>query len=82
MLRPEPIPPNVDPCLGKVLELGADVGIINDGDADRIGIADEHGRFVNQLQVFGLLALYFLEVRGERGPIVKTLSTTSVLEKL
>ena len=82
MVRPEPIPPNVDPCLLKVQEVGADVGIINDGDADRIGIADEHGRFVNQLQVYGLLALYFLEVRGERGPIVKTLSTTSVLEKL
>jgi phosphomannomutase len=82
MIRPEPIPPNIDPCLAKVLEVGADVAIINDGDADRIGIADEHGRFVNQLQVYGLLALYFLEVRGERGPIVKTLSTTSVLDKL
>jgi phosphomannomutase len=34
------------------------------------------------LQVYGLLALYLLEVRGWRGPIVKTLSTTSVLEKL
>jgi len=82
MARPEPIPPNVNPCLEKVKEVGADVAIINDGDADRIGVADEHGRFVNQLQVYGLLALYFLEVRGERGPIVKTLSTTSVLEKL
>jgi len=58
------------------------VGIINDGDADRVGIGDEHGRFVNQLQVYALLAMYFLEVRGERGPIVKTLSTTSMLEKL
>ncbi len=82
MVRPEPIPPNVDPCLATVVELGADVAIINDGDADRIGIGDEHGRFVNQLQVYGLLALYLLEVRGWRGPIVKTLSTTSVLEKL
>ena len=82
MLRPEPIPPNVDACLAKVVELGADVAIINDGDADRIGVGDECGRFVNQLQVFGLLALYLLEVRGERGPIVKTLSTTSVLERL
>lgn len=82
MIRPEPIPPNIDACLRKVQEVGADVAIINDGDADRIGIADEQGRFVNQLQVYGLLALYFLEVRGERGPIVKTLSTTSVLNKL
>jgi phosphomannomutase len=82
MIRPEPIPPNIDACLSKVRELGADVGIITDGDADRIGVADEHGRFINQLQVYGLLALYLLEVRGWRGPIVKTLSTTSVLEKL
>jgi len=82
MVRPEPIPPNVDAGLAKIVEVGADVGIINDGDADRVGIGDEHGRFVNQLQVYALLAMYFLEVRGERGPIVKTLSTTSMLEKL
>jgi phosphomannomutase len=82
MIRPEPIPPNVDVGLAKVREIGADVAIINDGDADRVGIGDEHGNFVNQLQVYALLAMYFLEVRGERGPIVKTLSTTSMLEKL
>ena len=82
MVRPEPIPPNVDPGLAKIVEVGADVGIINDGDADRVGIGDEHGQFVNQLQVYALLAMYFLEVRGDRGPIVKTLSTTSMLEKL
>lgn len=82
MVRPEPIPPNVDAGLAKIVEVGADVGIINDGDADRVGIGDEHGQFVNQLQVYALLAMYFLEVRGERGPIVKTLSTTSMLEKL
>ncbi len=82
MSRPEPIPPNVDVGLAKVREIGADVAIINDGDADRVGIGDEHGNFVNQLQVYALLAMYFLEVRGERGPIVKTLSTTSMLEKL
>ncbi len=82
MNRPEPIPPNVDVALAKVREVGADVALINDGDADRVGVGDEHGVFVNQLQVYALLAMYFLEVRGERGPIVKTLSTTSMLEKL
>lgn len=82
MARPEPIPPNVDTGLAKVQEIGADVAIINDGDADRVGIGDEHGNFINQLQVYALLGMYFLEVRGERGPIVKTLSTTSMLEKL
>jgi alpha-D-glucose phosphate-specific phosphoglucomutase len=82
MSRPEPIPPNVDVGLAKLQEIGADVAIINDGDADRLGIGDEHGNFINQLQVYALLAMYLLEVRGERGPIVKTLSTTSMLEKL
>jgi alpha-D-glucose phosphate-specific phosphoglucomutase len=82
MSRPEPIPPNVDVGLAQVQEIGADVAIMNDGDADRVGIGDEHGQFVNQLQVFALLAMYLLEVRGERGAIVKTLSTTSMLEKL
>jgi len=82
MTRPEPIPPNVDVGLRKTVELGADVCLIMDGDADRMGIGDEHGTFINQLQVYALLAYYLLEVRGERGPIVKTLSTTSMLEKL
>jgi len=64
MIRPEPIPPNIEACQEKVREIGADVGIVNDGDADRIGIVDEKGGFLNQLQVYGLLALYLLEVRG------------------
>jgi len=56
--------------------------IITDGDADRLGIGDENGVFVDQLRVFALLAYYLLEVLGERGPIVKTLSTTNMLKKL
>jgi alpha-D-glucose phosphate-specific phosphoglucomutase len=82
MKRPEPIPPNVDVGLRETIARGADVLLITDGDADRMGIGDEHGIFLNQLQVYALLALYYLEVRGERGPIVKTLSSTSMLNKL
>jgi phosphomannomutase len=82
MKRPEPIPPNIDVGLQRSLDDNVDVLLITDGDADRVGLGDEHGNFVNQLRVFGLLAYYMLEVRGERGPIVKTLSTTSMLEKL
>ena len=82
MGRPEPIPPNIDVGLKAVKEHQADALLITDGDADRVGLGDEHGQFVNQLRVYGLLAYYFLEVRGERGPIVKTLSTTSMLDKL
>ncbi len=82
MVRPEPIPPNIDVALTKTVEVGADVLLILDGDADRMGIGDEHGVFVNQLQVYALLAYYMLEIQRQRGPIVKTLSTTSMLERL
>ena len=82
MKRPEPIPPNVDAGLHAIRPNGADVLLITDGDADRVGLGDEQGRFIDQLRAFGLLAYYMLEIRGERGPIVKTLSTTSMLDKL
>jgi phosphomannomutase len=82
MKRPEPIPPNIDTALEKTVELGVDVCLIMDGDADRMGIGDENGQFINQLQVYALLAYYLLEIRGKRKPIVKTVSTTSMLERL
>jgi phosphomannomutase len=82
MTRPEPIPPNVDAGLKATLEKNADVLIITDGDGDRVGLGDERGIFVDQLRVYALLAYYLLEVRGFRGPIVKTLSTTTMLNKL
>jgi len=82
MERPEPIEPNINVGLAEVVKRKADVLLINDGDADRFGLGDEKGNFINQLQVFGLLAYYLLEVRGQRGPIVKTLSTTTMLNKL
>jgi len=82
MKRPEPIQPNIDVGLAATLQNRADVLLITDGDADRLGVGDENGRFVNQLRVYGLLAYYLLEVRGLRGPIVKTLSTTTMLNKL
>lgn len=82
MFRPEPIPPNVNVGLKKTTEIGADVLLINDGDADRVGYGDENGTFINQLQAYALLAYYLLEIRGDRGPIVKTLSTTNMLIKL
>jgi phosphomannomutase len=81
-LRPEPIMPNLDGLSNAVIQQKANVGLANDGDADRMGIIDEKGGFINQLQVFALLCLYLLEVRGERGPIIKTLTTTSMAWRL
>jgi phosphomannomutase len=82
MKRPEPIPPNINVGLKATVDNHADILLITDGDADRCGIGDENGEFINQLRVFALLAYYLLEIRGERGTIVKTLSTTTMLNKL
>ena len=82
MSRPEPIPPNINVGLKTTAEMDADVCIITDGDADRLGLGDEQGVFINQLQSYALLTYYLLEIRGQRGPIVKTLSTTTMLNKL
>jgi phosphomannomutase len=82
MKRPEPIPPNINVGLQAALTNHAEVLLVTDGDADRLGVGDENGQFVNQLRVYGLLAYYLLEVRGLRGAIVKTLSTTGMLNKL
>jgi len=81
-INPEPIAKNLTKLSEMIQQQKADVGIANDGDADRIGIVDENGIFLNQLQVFALLVLYFLEVRGERGAIVKTLSDTVMIDRL
>jgi len=82
MKQPEPIEGNLAKLSATVKQQGADVGLATDGDADRIGIIDENGEFLTQLQVFALLCLYLLEVCGERGPIVKTITTTSMLYRL
>ena len=81
-IQPEPIAANLAKLSATVVNQGADVGLATDGDADRIGIIDEKGRFLTPLQVFALLSLYLLELRGERGAIVKTITTTSMLYRL
>lgn len=81
-IQPEPIARHLTKLSTLVRESTADVGLATDGDADRIGVVDEKGNPLTPLQIFALLALYLLEVRGERGPIVKTLTTSSMLYKL
>ena len=82
MDNPEPIARNLAALAAGIAQRQAQVGLATDGDADRIGLMDEHGEFINQLQVYGLLLLYLLEVRGKRGPIVKTVTTTAMAHKL
>ena len=82
ILQPEPIAVNLTKLAATVREQKANAGLATDGDADRMGVVDEKGTFLTQLQVFALLCLYLLEIRGERGPLVKTLTTTSMLYRL
>jgi alpha-D-glucose phosphate-specific phosphoglucomutase len=86
---PEPIGRNLDaltklmrPASGTTGGTPYDVGLATDGDADRLGVMDENGTFVTQLQVFALLTYYFLAVRGERGPIVRSITTSRMVDRL
>lgn len=81
-IQPEPIARNLTGLSRLVVEQKAAVGLATDGDADRIGIIDEKGQFLTQHQVFALLCLYLLEVRGQRGAIVKTVTSTTMLSRL
>lgn len=80
-IQPEPISRNLK-RLEAAVRRTAEVGLATDGDADRLGVVDENGLFVTQLQVYALLALYLLEVRGMRGPLIKTITTTSMIYRL
>jgi phosphomannomutase len=81
-VNPEPIRPNVDEALSRVVAEGHDLGLFLDGDADRAGAGDERGVFIHQLQVMGLLMYYLLEHRGMRGPVVSTINETAMVERL
>ena len=61
---------NVEPLMQLVKEKGADVGVIYDGDADRVMFVDEKGQFVPPDLVVALMARYFCDRRGFRNPRV------------
>lgn len=81
-IRPEPITPNLARLRSRVPAAGALMGIATDGDADRLGIVDEQGRFMTQHQVFALLCHYLLAVRQERGHIIRSVTTTEMISLL
>ncbi|MBS4208204.1 phosphoglucomutase/phosphomannomutase family protein [Bacillus sp. FJAT-50079] len=82
MERPEPIHPNIDEGMKRLLEEKGDILFINDGDADRQGIGDENGEYIDQLRVASLLTYYMLEYKNERGAIIKTVNMSSMLDRL
>jgi alpha-D-glucose phosphate-specific phosphoglucomutase len=80
--QPEPVAANLAKLSDTVTRKKASVGLATDGDADRLGIVAENGAFISTLHLFALLCLYLLETRGQRGPIVKTVTMTSMVYRL
>ena len=79
MHNPEPLEHNLVPLRDAVLHTQALVGVAMDGDADRVGAIDATGEYLTSLQVYALLVYYFLEVRGLRGPIIKSLTLSNMI---
>ena len=81
-VAPEPIADRLQDLSDTVANSDCDVGLANDGDADRIGMVDENGDFVSSHRILSLLVKYLHEERGLSGDIVKTFSTTHMLDKM
>jgi phosphomannomutase len=58
------------------------LGLALDGDGDRIGAMDERGNFVDPHKIMALALKYLVEVRGLSGPVVRTVSTTRMVDRL
>ncbi len=82
MGQPEPVEANLARLSALVRDQGADAGVALDGDADRLGLVDENGRYLSTLEGFSLLAHHLLERRGERGAIVSTITMSSMVDRL
>ena len=81
-LQPEPIGDNLNELVEAVIAGKYQVGIAVDGDADRVTAIDATGRFISSHMVFALLLKHLIEVRGWTGNVVKTVSTTSMIDRL
>ena len=82
MRQPEPIEPNLGPSIEAARAGQFDVVLANDGDADRLGVLDENGTFIDTLSTFSLLCLHQMDGKGLRGPIVRSLTQSAMVDKL
>jgi len=82
MAQPEPLAHNLKPLMNEVADRTADVGLANDGDADRLGVIDDDGHFITTLQTYALLCMHQLDTLGRRGPIVRSITMTGMIDKL
>ncbi len=79
---PSPTAKTLDKLKAMVVDEGYDIGIATDGDADRLGIIDEHGNYIHPNRVLELLYYYFLKYKGLRGDCVRNIATTCVLDRI
>ena len=69
-IHPDPVEPWADECESLVASTGACMGLLNDGDADQVGLVDEHGRFVEPQKVMALMLMHLCANRGLSGRVV------------
>jgi phosphomannomutase len=81
-VHPEPIAHYLGALAGAVSTHMGDFGLALDGDADRIGAMDERCNFVDPHKIMALALRYLVEKRGWRGPVVRTVSTTRMIDRL
>jgi alpha-D-glucose phosphate-specific phosphoglucomutase len=81
-IHPEPIARYLNALVAAISAHHADVGLATDGDADRIGAVDAQGNFVDPHHIFALALRYLVEKRGWKGTVVKTVSTTMMVDRL
>src|SRR5690606_16250356 len=79
---PSPTKETLGKLRDMVREGNYDIGIGTDGDADRLGIIDEEGTYVTSNDIMSLLYYYLLKYKGWRGPVVRNISTTHLLDKI
>lgn len=70
---------NVVPLENLVVEKKADVGVIYDGDADRVMFVDEKGHFISPDLMIALLGLYFFDERGEKGIVLQDIRSSKAV---
>lgn len=65
-----------------VTEMNCDLGIATDGDADRLGVIDDRGHYLTANEILMLLYYYLMEYKGWRGPAVRNVATTHMLDRM
>lgn len=81
-VHPEPIAKYLGALSSAVSSGMGDFGVVTDGDADRIGAMDERGNFVDPHKIMALSLKYLVEKRGMSGAVVRTVSTTRMIDRL